>query len=88
MAAEQGSASGKAHMPNSKSELRAKALAARDALSEKKRTLAAAKLAKRGLPFKVLPGSIVSGYSPIRSEIDPMPLMKKLAEEGARLALP
>ena len=75
-------------MPNTKAELRAKALAARAALSEKKRIAAAAKLAKRGLPFKLLPGSIVSGYSPIRSEIDPMPLMKKLAEEGARLALP
>ncbi|MGY3646531.1 5-formyltetrahydrofolate cyclo-ligase [Bradyrhizobium sp. LM4.3] len=75
-------------MSNSKAELRAKALAARDALSEKKRTAAAAKLARRGLPFQLLPGSIVSGYSPIRSEIDPMPLMKKLVEEGARLALP
>ena len=75
-------------MSNTKSELRAKALAARDALSEKKRAAAATKLAKRGLPFKLLPGSIVSGYSPIRSEIDPMPLLRKLAEEGARLALP
>lgn len=75
-------------MPNSKAELRAKALAARDALSEKKRSAAAAKLAKRGLPFDLLPGSIVSGYSPIRSEIDPMPLLQKLAEQGAKLALP
>ncbi|MBR1092395.1 5-formyltetrahydrofolate cyclo-ligase [Bradyrhizobium manausense] len=75
-------------MSNTKSELRAKALAAREALSEKKRSAAAAKLAKRGLPFKLLPGSIVSGYSPIRSEIDPLPLMRKLADEGARLALP
>ena len=75
-------------MSNSKAELRAKALAARDALSEKKRSSAAAKLAKRGLPFALLPGSIVSGYSPIRSEIDPMPLLRKLADEGARLALP
>ena len=38
-------------MHNSKAELRAKALAARDALSEKKRSSAAAKLAKRGLPI-------------------------------------
>ena len=75
-------------MSNSKAELRAKALAKRDALSEKKRAAAATKLAKRGLPFKLLPGSIVSGYSPIRSEIDPMQLLRKLAEEGARLALP
>src|SRR3954465_2870901 len=75
-------------MTNTKAELRAKALAARDALSDKKRTAAAAKLAKRGLPFKLLPGSIVSGYSPIRSEIDPGPLMGKLPAEGAKLALP
>lgn len=75
-------------MSASKAELRAKALARRDALSDKKRASAAAKLAKRGLPFELLPGSIVSGYSPIRSEIDPLPLMKRLAEQGARLALP
>jgi 5-formyltetrahydrofolate cyclo-ligase len=75
-------------MSNSKAELRAKALAKRDALSEKKRVSAAAKLAKRGLPLEIVPGSIVSGYSPIRSEIDPGPLMRKLADEGARLALP
>jgi 5-formyltetrahydrofolate cyclo-ligase len=75
-------------MSNSKSDLRAKALAKRDALSDKKRAAAATKLAKRGLPFKLLPGSIVSGYSPIRNEIDPAPLMRKLADEGARLALP
>jgi 5-formyltetrahydrofolate cyclo-ligase len=75
-------------MSNSKAGLRAKALAKRDALSEKKRVSAAAKLAKRGLPFEIVPGSIVSGYSPIRSEIDPAPLMRKLADEGARLALP
>ena len=76
-------------MPNSaKAELRVRALAKRDALSEKKRASAAATLAERGLPFKLAPGSIVSGYSPIRSEIDPTPLMVKLASEGARLALP
>jgi 5-formyltetrahydrofolate cyclo-ligase len=34
------------------------------------------------------PGAIVSGYWPIRSEIDPMPLMRRLAAQGARLALP
>jgi len=79
---------GPMRMPNSKAELRAKALAARDALSDKKRTSAAARLARRGLPFKLLPGSIISGYSPIRSEIDPTPLMLKLADEGVRLALP
>jgi 5-formyltetrahydrofolate cyclo-ligase len=45
-------------------------------------------MAARGLPFAIPPGAIVSGYSPIRSEIDPVPLMQALAGRGARLALP
>jgi 5-formyltetrahydrofolate cyclo-ligase len=71
-----------------KATLRAAALAARDALSVEQRTAAALALAARGLPFALVPGSIVSGYSPIRSEIDPVPLMRALAGQGARLALP
>jgi 5-formyltetrahydrofolate cyclo-ligase len=31
---------------------------------------------------------IVSGFSPMKSEINPVPLMRKLADAGARLALP
>ena len=72
----------------SKAELRAIALAAREAISETKRNKAAQALAKRGLPLEIAPGTIVSGYSPIRNEIDPVPLMQKLAAQGARLALP
>ena len=72
----------------SKADLRAAALAKRDALSDEQRAAAAAALAKRGLPFEITPGMVVSGYSPIRNEIDPAPLMRKLAEAGARLALP
>ncbi|MBR1272352.1 5-formyltetrahydrofolate cyclo-ligase [Bradyrhizobium sp. AUGA SZCCT0222] len=72
----------------SKADLRAAALAKRDALSDEQRTAAAQALAKRGLPFEITPGMVVSGYSPIRNEIDPAPLMRKLAEAGARLALP
>jgi 5-formyltetrahydrofolate cyclo-ligase len=72
----------------SKANLRAAALAARDALSEGQRAAAAAAVAERGLPIEILPNMIVSGYAPIRSEIDPMPLMLKLAAQGARLALP
>lgn len=71
-----------------KAELRARALAARDALSSEQRAKAAAAIAARGLPFELAPGTIVSGYSPIRGEIDPMPLMLKIAGHGARLALP
>src|ERR1043166_3713230 len=72
----------------SKAHLRAAALAARDALGDKKREAAAAKIAKRGLPIELPTGTVVSGYSPIRSEIDPAPLMLQLAWAGARLALP
>ena len=72
----------------SKADLRAAALAKRDALSDEQRADAAQALAKRGLPFEITPGMVVSGYSPIRSEIDPAPMMRKLAEQGAKLALP
>jgi 5-formyltetrahydrofolate cyclo-ligase len=34
------------------------------------------------------PGVAVSGYWPFRSEIDPRPLMRALAQRGCRLALP
>jgi 5-formyltetrahydrofolate cyclo-ligase len=72
----------------SKAELRASALAKREAISEAKRVKAAQALAKRGLPIEITPSMVISGYSPIRNEIDPVPLMQKLALQGARLALP
>ncbi len=72
----------------SKADLRAAALAKRDALNDEQRTAAAQALATRKLPFEIAPGTIVSGYSPIRSEIDPSPLMRTLAAQGAQLALP
>ena len=71
-----------------KSDLRSAALAKRDALSDEARTAAAEAIAARGLPFDFAPGAIISGYSPVRNEIDPAPLMKRLASKGARLALP
>src|SRR3954447_24046173 len=73
---------------SSKADLRAAALAARDALSDARRPAAATALGSRGLPFEFAPGTVVSGYSPIRSEIDPIPLMRALAAQGALLALP
>ena len=72
----------------SKADLRAAALAKRDALTDEQRAAAARSMAKRGLPFEISPGAIVSGYSPIRNEIDPAPLMWYLAGQGAKLALP
>jgi 5-formyltetrahydrofolate cyclo-ligase len=42
------------------------------------------------LPARLVagPGAVVSGYWPFRSEIDPRPLMRRLSQAGARLALP
>src|SRR6202790_1423013 len=77
-----------AHATISKADLRAAALAARDALSSEHRAAAAQAIASRGLPFEIRPGAVVAGYSPIRSEIDPAPLMRELAAKGAHLALP
>ena len=77
------------HASRSKAELRAAALAKRDALSDEQRA-AAAQAHRRSADCrsKSRPAPIVSGYSPIRSEIDPVPLMRTLAAQGARLALP
>jgi 5-formyltetrahydrofolate cyclo-ligase family len=76
------------HASPSKAELRALALAKRDALSDEQRAVAAEALARRGAPFEITQGMIISGYAPIRSELDPTPLMRKLVDKGARLALP
>ena len=72
----------------SKGDLRKMALDARDAMDADAQAAASEKLAKRGLPFEIAAGTIVSGYSPIRSELDPKPLMQRLAAQGAQLALP
>ena len=72
----------------SKADLRSAALAKRDALSDQQRAAAAKALASRGLPIQIAQGAVVAGYSPIRNEIDPFPLMRTLAAQGARLALP
>jgi 5-formyltetrahydrofolate cyclo-ligase len=71
-----------------KAELRAAALAARDAIEPDQRAAAAEAIGARGLPFEIAQGAVVSGYSPIRGEIDPAPLMREVAKLGARLALP
>ena len=74
--------------PPSKADLRAAALAKRDALNDEQRVASAQAVARQGIPFEIKPGTIVAGYSPIRGEIDPVPLIRKLSAQGARLALP
>jgi len=71
-----------------KAELRAAALARRDALPAADRAAAAAAIAARPLPVVIAPGMTVSGFSPMKSEINPIPLMRAFAQAGAALALP
>jgi 5-formyltetrahydrofolate cyclo-ligase len=74
--------------PNVKAELRRAALARRDALPPVARMAAAQTIAERGLPIDVEPGAVVSGFSPLKSEISPLPLLRRLADAGVQLALP
>jgi 5-formyltetrahydrofolate cyclo-ligase len=75
-----------------KSDLRLAAIERREAISAAQRSEAAQFIAQRGLPAELGvhagPGVIVSGYSPLRSELSPVPLMRRCAESGAILALP
>lgn len=73
---------------NSKSALRVAALAGRDAIPEENRIAAVGVLADRAFPIPIHSGMVVSGYMPMGSEFDPLPLMRRLADSGAELALP
>jgi 5-formyltetrahydrofolate cyclo-ligase len=71
-----------------KAELRAEALAKREAMPAQQRADAANTIAARDFPVPVPEGAIVSGFSPMKSEISPIPLMRKVFDAGAQLALP
>jgi 5-formyltetrahydrofolate cyclo-ligase len=73
---------------NEKAELRVATQARRDALPADTRKAAAETIGARKFPLAIKPGTIVSGFMPLKSEINPLPLLQKLAEAGARLALP
>jgi 5-formyltetrahydrofolate cyclo-ligase len=69
--------------------LRREAMARRDALPAAERQAAAETIAVRPFPVSIAAGTtIVSGFMPLKSEINPLPLMRRLAQAGARLALP
>ena len=63
-------------------------MARRDVLPPAERMAAALAIAEHGLPVEVRPGVIVSGFSPLKSEISPLPLLRRIADAGASLALP
>ncbi len=74
-----------------KTDLRRAAMARRDAVPADARVAAAQALATRPWPaadVAIGPGVVVSGYSPLKSEISPLPLLRRCAEAGAALALP
>jgi 5-formyltetrahydrofolate cyclo-ligase len=73
---------------SAKSDLRKAALARRDALPGAARMAAAEAIATRTFPVAVASGAVVSGFMPLNSEISPLPLMRKLSDASARLALP
>lgn len=72
-----------------KADIRAERLGLRDALTREARmekSLAISVLAGDTLDF--VPGTIISGFLPIRSEADIRPLMGRLQQRGARICLP
>jgi 5-formyltetrahydrofolate cyclo-ligase len=77
-----------AEIAEAKAAIRRDAQALRNALPAELRAQAAATIAARPFPRALPAGAIVSGFMPLKSEINPVPLMQKLATAGARLALP
>lgn len=72
-----------------KADLRRQALSHRDAMSIETRIEASIAIAEFGRTLIDLPdGAIVSGFSPIRSEVDIRPLMADLRDRGARICVP
>ncbi len=71
-----------------KDELRAAALSKRDAMSVEQRVRGSEAVTSIPIHLELPLGTIVAGYSPIKSEIDPFPLMRALTTKGAELALP
>ena len=51
-------------------------LALRDALPAAERQAAAEAIAARGLPVEITPATIVSGFMPMKTEINPLPLLR------------
>lgn len=73
---------------NQKADLRNAALAKRDAMPVAERQAGAETIAARAFPVSLAPGLVVSGFMPMKSEINPLPLLHKAADQGAHLALP
>ncbi len=76
-------------LKDEKAALRAEKLSLRDALSVEDRISYSLNAAQHGAGYiEFDPGVVVSGFFPIRSEIDPRPLMDAFRQRGAKLCLP
>ena len=76
-------------MTNNKKTLRQEALAKRDRMRQEQRVIISQKLVNELQKLlAILKGKTVAGFWPIKSEIDPRPLMLALKEHGFKLALP
>ena len=76
-------------MTNNKKTLRQEALARRDRVRQEQRVIISQKLVDELQKLlAILKGKTVAGFWPIKSEIDPRPLMLALKEHGFKLALP
>jgi 5-formyltetrahydrofolate cyclo-ligase len=73
---------------DAKAALRQEVIALRDALPADARKASIEAIAARKFPIAITPGIVIAGFMPLKSEINPLPLLQKLAEAGARLALP
>lgn len=71
-----------------KAELRRVSLSRRDGLALDWRAKTSATLADHADSLGAVDGTVISGFWPMRSEIDPRPLMDRLRQAGAQLALP
>jgi 5-formyltetrahydrofolate cyclo-ligase len=72
-----------------KAKLRAERLAARNAISEQDRIIKSLEVAEIGSKLiDLTPGIDVSGFFPIRSELDVRPLMERLETKGAKVSVP
>ncbi len=71
-----------------KKHLRMEALGRRDALDPAWRIEASLAMAEHASAIDLGHGPVVSGFLPIRSEVDLRPAMAALADRGARLSLP
>ncbi|QCM12510.1 5-formyltetrahydrofolate cyclo-ligase [Agrobacterium tumefaciens] len=72
-----------------KARLRGERLAARDALTQAERQQKSQSITAHGasgIPFA--PSTVISGFMPIRSEVDTRSLMEALRTRGGRLVLP